>query len=238
MPTPPKLIVFDVFGTLVDWRTSVTRAGEKMGAKLGLAVDWGVFAQNWRDLYIPAIREVQSGQMPWTILDDLHRRSLDTTLARHGIGKAVPESERAELNLIWHRLEPWPDVLQGMNELAACYPLATMSNGNFALLTDLKRFAKLPFDAIFASDMAHAYKPDIRMYALSWTLMRLKPEDVLLVAAHNGDLQAAKSHGMQTAYVDRPNEHRAGHQVDLGPTGDYDYIASSMPELAGRLNCP
>jgi 2-haloacid dehalogenase len=230
-----KALFFDVFGTCVDWRTSIACEGEKVGGRLGWAgVDWTRFADVWRAQYQPQLDTVRLGRRPWTPLDTLHREALDWALAELGLD-AVPQGERAELTMAWHRLQPWPDVVAGLNKLKQRFIIAPNSNGNIALQVDLAKYAGLPWDVILGAETAQAYKPLPDAYLTNVRLLGLKPSEVMMVAAHNGDLAAAASCGLRTAFVARPREHGPDQTTDLRPARTYDAIASDFLELADEL---
>src|SRR5216683_8011595 len=196
-------LTFDVFGTVVDWRTSVIREGQAFGKPRGLSVDWGKFADAWRGLYQPAMEEVRSGRRPWAKLDELHRESLVRLLGDFGIIGVSP-AEIDHLNHAWHRLDPWPDAVPGLTRLKQRFTLATLSNGNIALMVDMAKRAGLPWDCILGAETARAYKPMPQAYLASCKHLGLPPAQVMMVAAHNGDLKAAKAQGLATAFVPRP----------------------------------
>lgn len=224
--TTPKALFFDVFGTCVDWRTSVIRAG----APLGLPA---AYADDWRARYQPQMESVRSGLRPWTVLDVLHREALDGVLDAHGVDLST--EQRDELNLVWHRLDPWPDTVPGLARLKERFVIAPVSNGNIALLVDMAKHAGLPWDAILGAEHAHAYKPQPEAYLRSVEALGLQPREVMMVAAHNGDLVAAGGLGLMTAFVPRPTEHGPDQTSDLEPEQDYDVVAEDLVALAGVL---
>lgn len=224
--TPPAALVFDVFGTVVDWHGSVARELRRAG----LPVDAEDFARAWRAGYAPAMDEVRSGRLPWTTIDGLHRRILDRLLAERGL--ALDEAARADLNLAWHRLDPWPDVRPGLMRLKALGPLATLSNGNVRLLIDLARHGDLPFDAIFSAELFGHYKPDPEVYLGACRLLDLPPQLVTLVAAHPDDLRAAARCGLGTALVLRPDEQGVGRGLPAFEPGEFDRVADGFGSLA------
>ncbi|HSE03652.1 MAG TPA: haloacid dehalogenase type II [Methylomirabilota bacterium] len=230
-------LTFDVFGTVVDWRTSVIREGEAFGKPRGLSVDWAKFADSWRGLYQPAMEEVRSGRRPWAKLDELHRESLVRLLGDFGITGVAP-AEIDHLNHAWHRLDPWPDAVPGLTRLRRRFTLATLSNGNIALMVDMARRAGLPWDAILGAEVARAYKPTPEAYLRSAEALGLRPEQCLMVAAHPADLAAATRCGLRTAYVPRPLEFgpgRPGSQPEPGQP--FDVVAADFVELAEKLGC-
>jgi len=231
-----KALMFDVFGTVVDWRSSIIREGEALGRARGLSVDWARFADAWRGLYQPMLSRVRNGELPWTRLDDLHRMSLDRLLVDFGIGGLGP-AEVDHLNRVWHRLDPWPDAVEGLTRLRRRFILATCSNGNVALLVDMAKRAGLPWDAVLGAEVARHYKPEPEAYLVTADLLGLAPEQCLMVAAHNGDLGAAASCGLRTAFVPRPSEHGPGQSTDLTPAKAWDVAAKDFVELATKLGC-
>ena len=203
-----RALLFDVFGTCVDWRSSVARAGEELGGRLGVdGVDWAAVADAWRARYQPQLETVRSGARPWVNLDALHREALDDVLAELGLD--VPERERDALTGAWHRLDPWPDTVDGLARLKRRYVIAPVSNGHIALIVNMAKYAGLPWDAVLGAEIAHAYKPQPEVYLASVAALGLQPADATMVAAHEADLKAAKALGLGTAYVARPLEHGA-----------------------------
>ena len=235
-PGEIKALTFDVFGTVVDWRSSIAREGEALGRAKGLRVDWVMFADAWRGLYQPAMEKVRSGQMPWTKLDDLHRMSLDRLLKDFGI-TGLTEAETDHLNRAWHRLDPWPDAVPGLTRLRKRYVLATLSNGNVALMVNMAKRAGLPWDAILGAEVARHYKPQREAYLSTAAFLGLEARQCLMVAAHNGDLVAAASTGFRTAFVPRPAEHGPGQTKDLSAEHAFDVVATDFVDLAARLGC-
>lgn len=235
MPDEIKLLAFDVFGTVVDWRSSVVAEGERVGAAKGVHVDWAAFADGWRSIYRPYMNRVLSGERPWTKLDDLHRQMLEETLAKFAI-TTLTESERQSFNRIWHRLDPWPDSAPGLQRLKSRFIITTLSNGNIALLTEMAKHAGLPWDCVLSAENVHRYKPDPAVYRLPLELFELAPGQVMMVAAHEHDLQGAKKCGLRTAFVHRPLEHGPGKTIALPAPGRYDIVANSFLDLADQLN--
>jgi 2-haloacid dehalogenase len=235
MQAQPQALLFDVFGTCVDWRTGVIREGEALSRRLGLSgVDWGAIADAWRAQYQPKMDEVRSGARPWTTLDTLHREGLDRVLADVGL-EAIPAADRDELTLAWHRLDPWPDVVAGLERLRRRFIIAPNSNGNIALLVRMAKRAGLPWDAILGAEIAQAYKPQPAVYLKSVAALGLTPAEVMMVAAHNNDLIAAAACGLRTAFVPRPREHGPGQTSDLQPERDFDVVATDFLELADQF---
>jgi len=232
-----KALVFDVFGTVVDWRTSIIRELEAFGARKGISADWAAFTDEWRGLYQPSMEEVRSGRRPWTILDVLHRESLEKLLTKFGITE-LDEAEKDHLNKVWHRLAPWPDSVPGLQRLKSRYVIGTLSNGNVGLLTWMVKNAGLPWDVILGAEVARAYKPLPQAYLRTAEILGLRPEQMMLVAAHNDDLAAAAALGYATAFVARPTEY-GPHQVkDFTADRAWDVVADSFLGLADALGCP
>jgi len=232
-----KALTFDVFGTVVDWRSGVAREAEAALAPKGHALDWGAFADRWRALYQPAMEAVRTGARPFTILDTLHRENLVVLLAELGIA-GLADAEVDALNLAWHRLDPWPDVLEGMARLKRRFTLASLSNGNVALMVDMARRAGLPWDAILGAEVARAYKPQPEAYDSAARMLALAPAECLMVAAHPADLAAAAARGLRTAYVHRPLEYGPGREPRRPAAGTFDYQVEDFTELADVLGAP
>ena len=222
-----KALVFDTFGTVVDWRTSVSHEVAELAKKKGLKVDAEKFADAWRAGYGPSMNRVRTGELPWTKLDVLHRMILDKILVDFGM-KGLTEAEISKLNHAWHRLRPWPDSVSGLTRLKKRFIIAPLSNGNISLMTDLAKFAGLPWDCILGAELARHYKPDPEVYKSAAEFLDLKVGDIMMVAAHLGDLKAAKGVGLKTAFVPRP--------LELGPQGKPDLKAdASGRPVSGRL---
>ena len=232
-----KALLFDVFGTVVDWRGSVIRELTAFGNARGFKADWSKFADEWRGLYQPSMEEVRAGRRPWVILDDLHRESLVKLLEMHGV-KGLAPHEIEHLNKSWHRLDPWPDAVEGLIRLKRRYIIGTLSNGNIGLLTRMAKRALLPWDVVLGAEPAQAYKPMPQCYVRNARLLNLEPSEVMLVAAHNDDLAAAAATGYRTAFVVRPFEHGAGQQKDVTATRDWDVITDSFTGVADAMGCP
>lgn len=228
-----KALFFDVFGTLVDWRTSIAREAEALLKPLGYALDWPAFADAWRGEYQGAMEEVRSGRIPFSKLDLLHRRNLDITLKRFNL-VSLGEEQKHILNLAWHRLDAWPDVPPGLARLKRNYLLAPVSNGNISLMVDLARRNNLPWDAILGAEIAGDYKPKPGVYLAAAEAFDLKPQDCMMVAAHSPDLKAAAALGLRTGHVARPNEHGPG-RGELAPNIPVDFAVKDLEELAEKL---
>jgi 2-haloacid dehalogenase len=231
-----QALLFDVFGTVVDWRSSIIDDLAAFGARKGLKVDWAQFADDWRGLYQPAMDEVRSGRRPWTILDVLHRESLEKLLAKYAIG-GLGEADKDHINKVWHRLKPWPDTVEGLTLLKSRYIIGTLSNGNVGLLTRMAKFGGLPWDVVLGAETARAYKPLPQAYLASAELLNIKPAQLMLVAAHNGDLAAAASCGLRTGFVARPKEYGPHQKRDFKAERDWDVVADSFISLAKAMGC-
>jgi 2-haloacid dehalogenase len=231
-----KALTFDVFGTVVNWRDSIAREAKALLGPKGFDQDWHAFADEWRARYQPAMDKVRRGERPWTRLDDLHRENLVELLKAHGLG-GLDEAEIDHLNRAWHRLDGWPDAVEGLTRLKRKYILATLSNGNVALMVNMAKYAGLPWDAVLGAEVAQAYKPLPAAYDRTAAFLDLKPQQCMMVAAHNGDLVAARGRGFRTAFVVRPREHGPNQTRDLKPEHDFDVIADSFIDLAVKLGC-
>jgi len=234
-----KALVFDVFGTVVDWREGVARDLAAFFARSGTArVDAHAVADAWRRRYQPSMEECRSGRRPFTRLDALHRENLEAVLADAGVNlAAISPDELGELNRAWHRLDPWPDAVPGLERLKSRYTIAPLSNGNLALLLNMAKRAGLPWDAILGAEVAGAYKPQPEAYLRTVEILGLQPDEVCMVAAHNSDLAAARACGLQTAFIPRPQEHGAAQTTDLGPSERWDIVATDFLDLADQLGC-
>jgi 2-haloacid dehalogenase len=229
-----KALVFDTFGTVVDWRGSIIEEGETWGKSRGITVDWGRFADRWRAGYAPSMEKVRHGEIPWTNLDHLHRAVLEELLIEFQIAGLSAE-EKDHWNRVWHRLKPWPDSVAGLTRLKQKYTIAPLSNGNVALLTDMAKHAGLPWDLILSAELAHHYKPDREAYLMAVELLELRPEQVMMCAAHTGDLKAARGFGLRTGFIHRPDEFGPGRKADDARAGDFDVVSSGMLDLASKL---
>lgn len=232
----PKALVFDVFGTCVDWRGSIIAEGRDLDARWGTSVDWAALADAWRGRYQPALEEVRSGRRPWTILDVLHRESLEALLPAFGLDK-LDAAARDHLNRVWHRLEPWPDTVAGLTRLKKRFVLGPLSNGDFALLTNMAKHGGLPWDVNLSVEVFRAYKPNPDTYLGAARLLGLPPGETMMVAAHYSDLQAARGCGLVTAYVHRPKEFGDKPKADLPADPKVDLVVNDFVELATRLGC-
>ncbi|MCD0504228.1 haloacid dehalogenase type II [Bordetella petrii] len=232
-----QALVFDVFGTVVDWRNGVAREAQPFLARHGGGgVDPAAFADAWRSHYSPSMETVRSGLRPFVRLDVLHRENLESALRDVGIDPAgVPPSELDDLNLAWHRLDPWPDSVAGLARLKTRFIIAPLSNGNIRLMLDMAKRAGLPWDAILGAEVAQAYKPMPEAYLRTAEVLGLQPSEVCMVAAHNGDLAAARQCGLKTAFVRRPTEHGPEQATDLQAQQDWDAVADDFGALADQL---
>ncbi len=230
-----KALLFDVFGTVVDWRGSIIRECSALGRAKGMrGVNWEAFADAWRAGYRPAMARVRSGELPWTPVDGLHRLILDGLLQQFGVTQ-LSEPEIRHLNLVWHRLRPWPDARAGLRRLKRGYVIGTLSNGNLSLLVDLARFGGLPWDCVFSAEIFRHYKPDPETYLGAARLLGLEPQQVMLVAAHKDDLFAAKACGLRTAFVPRRLEFGARARYDAKREPAFDVHAKDFNDLADRM---
>lgn len=236
-PGAVEALLFDVFGTVVDWRGSIARLGAAFAAQRNISgVDWAAFADAWRARYQPAMAEVREGRRPFVKLDILHRENLEEILPAFGLG-GLGEAARAELNSFWHQLDPWPDCVPGMSRLKERYILAAQSNGNIALMVDMAKHGGLPWDVVLGAEVVGHYKPDPAAYLGACERLGRPPERCLMVAAHNSDLAAAAACGLGTAFVRRPAEKAAGQTEDLEPSGEWGFVVDSLEELAEQLGC-
>jgi 2-haloacid dehalogenase len=230
----PTALAFDVFGTVVDWRSSIIRELEQFGRTHGVQQDWPALADSWRAGYAPAMDRVRRGDLPWTRIDDLHRMILEELLGAAGITSICVE-DVDELNRAWHRLDPWPDTVSGLTRLKEKFTITTLSNGNMSLLTNMAKRAGLPWDCVISAELFHHYKPDPQAYLGCADLLGVPPDELMLVAAHPSDLRAARDAGLMTAYVDRPLElgpNRPAQRVD---DGEFNYTATDFLNLADQL---
>lgn len=230
----PVAIVFDTFGTVVDWRSSLIADLTAYAARRGLEGDWTALVDAWRAAYRPSMDRVRHGQLPWTRLDDLHRMSLDQLVRDFGI-KGLTEDDLAHINLGWHRLQPWPDAIAGLTRLKAKYIIGPLSNGNVSLLLNMAKNAGIPWDMIFGSDLFQHFKPDPETYLGVARLLDLQPGQVMMAAAHNDDLGAARACGLMTAFFPRPSEYGPRQQRDYAAEASWDYVAADIEDLATQL---
>jgi 2-haloacid dehalogenase len=231
-----KALVFDTFGTVVDWRSSVIAEGMIWGKAKGLNINWADFVDRWRLGYRPAMDKVRKGEIPWTVLDDLHRMILEELLKEFKI-EELSEEEKVSWTHVWRRLKPWPDSVEGLTRLKKRYVIAPLSNGNMALMTNLAKFSGLPWDVILGSDLARHYKPDRELYVSAYQYLDLKPEEVMMCATHVPDLQAARSNGLLTGFIYRPDEYGDGPVgvPDKAKPGDFDVVSLSIVDLAQQV---
>lgn len=230
----PVAIVFDTFGSVVDWRGSLIADLTAFGQKRGIAADWPALVDAWRASYHPSMDRVRKGEQPWTKLDALHRASLDILVAQFGI-KGLTEQDLEHINLGWHRLNGWPDSVPGLTRLKKRFVIGPLSNGNVSLLTNMAKHAGLPWDMVFGSDLFGHFKPDPETYLGVAKLMDLAPEQVMMAAAHNGDLGSARKCGLMTAFFPRPNEYGPHQKRDYTAEQEWDIVAKDIEDLATRL---
>ncbi|MDX5931459.1 haloacid dehalogenase type II [Acidiphilium acidophilum] len=227
----PKAVLFDVFGTLVDWRGSVIAGLSAFGAARGISADWAEIADSWRRAYRPSMDRVRRGLVPWTILDDLHRDALMNIARRHEIGP-LDDADCEHLVRLWHRLAPWPDVAEGLGRLKSVAIIGPLSNGHLALQVSLAKRNLFPWDVTFGADLFRHYKPDAEVYLGACDLLGLAPDQVMLAAAHNDDLAAAASFGLATAFISRPAEHGPGTGDRAKPAEAWDIVTDRVGGIA------
>ena len=230
----PVAIVFDTFGTVVDWRTSLITELTAFGAQRGISADWTGLVDAWRAAYHPSMDRVRKGELPWTRLDDLHRASLDKLVVDFAV-KGLSEADMEHVNRGWHRLHPWPDSVPGLTRLKSRFIIGPLSNGNVSLLLNMAKHSGIPWDMIFGSDLFGHFKPDPETYLGVAKLLDLSPGEVMLAAAHNNDLRAAKACGLMTAFFPRPGEYGPNQKLDYAPDGTWDYVAKNIEDLATQL---
>jgi 2-haloacid dehalogenase len=235
-PSGVRAILFDTFGTVVDWRGSLIAELERWGAEKGITTDWAGLVDSWRAAYAPSMDRVRRGEVPWTILDDLHRATLDTLIPRFGLPD-LPEVERDHLTRAWHRLDPWPDAIPGLTRLKQKFVIAPLSNGNVALLVNMAKRVGIPWDMVFGADLFRHYKPDAETYLGACDLLGLPPAQVMMAAAHNADLRAARALGLRTAFFARPTEYGPAQGKDLTADEEWDVVAVDIEDLAVRMGC-
>lgn len=228
-----RALAFDVFGTVVDWRSSIIGQLEEFGQRYGAEADWAQFADDWRAGYVPAMDRVRSGELPWTRLDDLHRVRLVELLAQSGT--TVADDVVDDLTRAWHRLDPWPDTLAGLTRLKKQFTITTLSNGNVSLLTNMAKRAGLPWDCVISAELFGHYKPDREAYVGTAELLDVAPDELMLVAAHPSDLRAARDAGLRTGFVFRPDEYGSGRPRNRPSDGEFDFAADDLLDLAEQL---
>ncbi|MFI5776676.1 haloacid dehalogenase type II [Nocardia sp. NPDC051570] len=232
-----RVIAVDIFGTTVDWYGGVAAQAGEVFREAGVGLDAGVFTNEWRDMYLPAMQRVRDGEREWAYLDTLHRESLDSLLDEHGVAGAFDEAARARLVRAWHTLPAWPDAVAGLARLRRCYTVAALSNGGFALLTRLVKAAELPVDCILSAELARAYKPAAQVYRTAARLLDVEPGQMLMVACHRWDLDGARAAGLRTAFVERPREKGPRHSADRAEDTVSDLAAADFGALADLLDC-
>jgi 2-haloacid dehalogenase len=230
----PVAIVFDTFGTVVDWRGSLVAELTDFGRQRGVSTDWTALVDAWRAAYRPSMDRVRSGDLPWTKLDDLHRASLDRLVREFGI-RSLTEADLGHINYGWHRLKPWPDAVTGLTRLKLRYIIGPLSNGNVSLLTNMAKRAGLPWDLVFGADLFGHYKPDPETYLGACKLLDLEPPQVMMAAAHNSDLAAARELGLLTAFFPRPTEYGPKQAKDHAAESDWDIVATDIMDMATKL---
>ena len=231
-----KALMFDTFGTVVDWRGSIIEEGNAWGKVEGINIDWARFADRWRSGYVPAMDRVRKGELPWTKLDDLHRMLLEDLLKEFKI-EGLSEKEKDHWNRVWHRLKPWTDSVPGLTRLKEKYTIAPCSNGNVALLNDMAKYSRLPWDLILGAELARHYKPDREAYLTSVDLIGLEPGEVMMCACHLEDLRAAREFGLRTGFIHRPDEYGHGglREAEAARPGDFDVVSEDMLDFASKL---
>jgi 2-haloacid dehalogenase len=232
-----KALLFDTFGTVVDWRGSIINEGNAWGKAKGISIDWADFADRWRSGYMPAMDRVRKGKMPWTKLDDLLRMLLNDLLQEFKL-EGLSENEKDYWNRVWHRLTPWTDSVPGLTRLKKKYTIAPCSNGNVALLNDMAKNSGLPWDLILGAELARHYKPDREAYLTAVSLIGLEPGEVMMCACHLGDLRAARGLGLRTGFIHRPDEYGNGglQQAESARSGDFDVVSEDMLDLAWKMD--
>ena len=233
-PASIRALIFDVFGTVVDWRGSIIRECTALGRRRRLAADWPAFTDAWRAGYRPAMARVRSGELPWMTIDQLHRMILDELLVRFEI-EGLTEDEIDHLNRAWHRLDPWPEARRGLALLKRRRIIATLSNGNMALLVNLAKYARLPWDCVLSAELFRHYKPDPQAYLGAAAMLGFEPSEVMMVAAHKDDLRAAQACGLATAFVRRPREQGPKVKLDVAPEPAFDFNARDFVDLARKM---
>jgi len=229
-----KALTFDTFGTVVDWRSSIINDLSAFGRERGLNVDWAAFTDEWKTAYKPGMDKVRSGEWPWTTVDGIYRKALEAMAPRYGLDRLDAAALR-HINRVWHRLLPWPDAAAGLSRIKKQYLISTLSNGDIACLANMAKLGGLPWDVILCAEIFQHYKPDAEVYLGAIRLLGCEPHEVMMVAAHNYDLGAARSYGMRTAFVARPTEYGPGQKSDLTAEESWDIIAADFGELATAL---
>ena len=230
-----KAMTFDVFGTVVDWRSSIAREAKMVGDQKGFDLDWDDFADKWRAGYGPSMNRVRTGDLEWMNIDTLHRMILDELLNEYGLD-GFSEEEKIQLNKAWHRLDPWSDSVEGLTRLKENYIISSLSNGNVALLVNMAKYGGLPWDTVLSAELVRHYKPDKETYMSTSEFFGVPIGQVMMVAAHKNDLKSANSFGMKTAYVPRPLEHGSTTVVDTNPEAYIDIIAEDFVDLSNKLS--
>lgn len=231
-----RALAFDTYGTVVDWRTTVLDELRALADRKTLTLDCVRFLDDWKAAYRPGMDKVNRGETPWMTVDAIYRRCLEELLVTYGI-TGLTTGEIDALARVWWRLRPWPDAISGIRRLKHRYIVTPLSNASFIGMVELARFAGLPWDCIITAENARCYKPRPEVYRTALSLLGLRPEEVMMVAAHNYDLIAARAEGMATAFVPRPFEYGSGQRTDLEPESEWDIIAKDLEDLAGRLRC-
>ncbi|UVO50352.1 haloacid dehalogenase type II [Sphingomonas sp. SUN019] len=237
--TFPKVLAFDVFGTVVDWRTSIARESAPFLARLGRSdLDPHRFADGWRRRYVPAMESVNNGDRGFIILDTLHREMLEDLLRHYDIDPATLDDQTlTDWSHAWRRLDPWSDSVPGLTRLKSRFPIVTLSNGNIALILEMARRGGLPWDAIMGAEVTRAYKPALPAYTRMADILQIAPSDLCLVAAHHSDLAAARACGLQTAFIHRPQEYGGRVAPDADQAQDWEYAVDSLEQLADAMDC-
>jgi 2-haloacid dehalogenase len=230
--TALKVLAFDIFGTVVDWHGTIVREMQALYPQ----VDANAFALAWRAGYRPAMQRVMSGELGWVLIDELHRMILDELLVTFGLTH-LDEGQRRHLNKAWHRLDPWPDSVAGLTRLKVRFTICSLSNGNLGLLADMAKRAGLPWDCILSAEVFRAYKPDPAVYLGAARVFDVRPDEVMLVAAHHDDLEGARACGLRTAYIERPLEFGRGLIKDVSPNKLNTFHAGDLEQLADLLGC-